>query len=283
MMKQGHLVLTLVIIAVFCFLSLEWEQRKYDRVMEKKQNMEQALLMAMEAAGNAYQTVLTETEEERIAVFEKAFFEAFYVAAGVYGDKEQQEILTMHLPLLILAEEDGAFFYFTQERNAGTVMELQRGWSEKIPFLYEETDSQEERKNKVAEVLEYKASEIISRHNYIADQYGESYSFYVPDFLQNTSVSLHFPMMFVVFQGWPLLASGKVRYDNCLDAGIYLQMVERYTVTGREGLTSLGCRYHKELCPVLESQSRVILKENVTKEEAIREFGAWACDVCLSE
>ena len=73
------------------------------------------------------------------------------------------------------------------------------------------------------ECLEQQASEIITKHNVIASQYGVGYQFFLPRFFQDTSSVTEFPMLFVVLQGWPLNDSHTVYYNTCIDAGIFLR------------------------------------------------------------
>ena len=75
----------------------------------------------------------------------------------------------------------------------------------------------------MADVLEQKASGIITNHNVIAAQYGLSYHYSLPVFFQDTSRLPEFPMLFIVFQGWPINHSRMLYYDACLDAGMFLR------------------------------------------------------------
>ncbi len=268
-------------IYMICFLFLFTEQKQYDKALEEKEKIEQALVKAVENTGMVYKKYITATEEKRKKELEKAFFTSFYVSAGVFDKKEQQEKLRMYLPMLVLAEEDGAYFLFMQEITSDGVEELRHSWSDKISYGYGENITEAQKKNAVAGVLEEQASEIISNHNYIAEQYGISYSFYVPDFLNNTTTSLEFPMIFAVFQGWPLTVSGNILYDNCLDSAVYLQKVKNYVVTGPEGLLQPNCQYHDITCGLLTKTECTIWKEYVTEMEAIAEYGALPCKTCI--
>ena len=69
-------------------------------------------------------------------------------------------------------------------------------WSEQVPFIFPEGSADSDKKAIISNVIEQYASRIISNHNYIASQYGLNYSFYVPNFLQNTSEDLNFPMLY---------------------------------------------------------------------------------------
>ena len=117
--------------------------------------------------------------------------------------------------------------YINNIKNEIEENKILHTWSEKVPFVFLEESTEEEKKAIIAEVIEEYASELISNHNYIAKQYGLTYSFYVPQFLQNTSEQWNFPMIVAVFQGWPLTASKEIVYENCIDAAVYIQEVKK--------------------------------------------------------
>ncbi len=280
-MRQGHLTVLFLMLYIICFVLLLYTQSQYDEVQREKQKVELALTEAVKAAGRELAAVINDTEEKKKSSFETAFLEAFYVSMGVFNCKEEQEYLQMHLPMLALAEADGIFFYYMEERQENGVTVLERVWSDKIPYGTCRYGTKEEEKELVAETLEKCSSEILFRHNYIASQYGISYSFFVPDFLQNTSTALEFPMLFVVFQGWPLNISGDVFYENCIDAGVYLQRIERYLLTRGECLSQPFSLYHKEDCSCITEEEKNSDAAYITEEEAVSVYGAFPCENCF--
>lgn len=273
------MLLAFLILYIICFLLLDLEKKQYDKVLTEKQKIERALIKAMKSAGEKYEEVIHASEEKRKNTLEDAFFESLYITMGLLEEKEKREQLKMYLPMLILAEEDGAFFYYMEEKEVNSVTELQHLWSDKILYSDEADSSVAQKKSLVAKTLEKTASEIITNHNYIASQYGISYSFYTPEFLQNTSSSLEFPMLLCVFQGWPLTENGQLYYENCLDTGIYIQKIKHYVITGPQNLSDTRCRYHTKDCGLSEAES--ILAENISEKEAISRFGAYPCEVCI--
>lgn len=270
-----------IIIYTICFLLLQLEQNQYDGVLKEKKKIEGALITAIQDAGNEYTAVMYEAEEKRKQTLEKVFLNSFYVAMGIFDDIEKQEMLRMYLPMLVLAEEDGVSFYYMEERKNNTMSGLWHTWSDKMPYGFQDESGISLKKYMVATTIEKAASDIISRHNYIASQYGLSYSFSVPVFLQNVEGELNFPMIFVVFQGWPLNASKDIVYENCIDAGAYLQRVKHYIVTYPEGLAHPFSLYHETTCSIISEGLYHIYNENVTQEEAIRKYGAFPCDNCI--
>lgn len=219
-MRQGHFLLVFLFLYCSCFLMLYCEQKNYDNVMEEKERIEQALLEATEYTAHRYMTVMKESEEKKKEMIEEAFSEAFYVMMDLFQSTEPEEFWRIYIPMIILVEEDGAYFYYVQEaQKQGVVHE----WTDKIPFDIPDNYNPEDRKASMINTLEETASQIISNHNLIAQQYGISYRYSVPAFFPDAAQSTEFPMLFVVFQGWPLNASGTTFYENCLDAGVFIR------------------------------------------------------------
>lgn len=280
-MKQGHFVLLFLMVYTSCFLGLYLEQKKYDAVRAEKARVEAALQEAIEITGQEFSKVINASEEEKKRVVEQIFPEALYIAMEYLGSTEEKALLNMYIPMLVYVEEDGAYFYRMKEWEENGMTELSHRWTEKLEFTFSEDVPEEKKKAELAAMLEKAASEIISNHNYIASQYGISYTYVVPKFLQNTAESLSFPMLFVVFQGWPLTAAGDIVYENCIDAGMYLKRKENYTVEYPRSLSEPYCYYHLSSCQMLQGKSEWQLAENVNLQEAVQDYGAVPCNSCI--
>lgn len=226
-MKQGHFFLVFVLIYLSCFLTLYAESKEYSRIQKEKTEMERILLDAIESAGDAFCAVIQETEEKKKQVFSEAFFEGLCLLSGNTNTAEGKEQWMMYVPMLVLLEEDGFFLCYVREVKENGVTKLCHEWTNKIAFEFDENASEEQRSSIMSETLEQTASEIITNHNAIALQYGISYRYSAPRFLQDTSTPLEFPMLFVVFQGWPLNPTGTLFYENCIDAGVFLRQKNR--------------------------------------------------------
>ncbi len=270
-----------LIIYVICFSLLMVEKENYEGIVEEKKKVEEALLKALEDTARELSKVVYDSDEKRRQLIETVFMDSLYVSLGIFDKKEEQEKFRMYLPMLVLAEEDGAQFYYIKEVNQNEVTELKHVWSEKIDFDIKEEQEEAKKKVIVAEILEKRASEIITNYNYIAAQYGLEYSFYVPKFLQNMEEALEFPMLFVVFQGWPLSLAGDVVYENCLDAGGYLQEVLQYVVELPVSLDETLCYYHEMDCPDILEEDGYFLEEYMTEKDAITIYGAIPCSICI--
>lgn len=281
-MKQGHFAVLFLVLYLGCFLTLYIEQARYDAVLEEKNRVEESLKKAMEYAAEQLILAINEPEVSRLQLFQTKFLEAFYVYMGVLQEPELQQMLRMYLPMLIVVEEDGAFFcYAKEEVNQDGVPELIYAWSAKQYFNFPENSPEEERKGMIAACLERYASEIISDYNFIAVQYGLQYTFYVPDFLQDTTRSLELPMLFAVFQGWPLTAAGDIVYENCVDASVYIQEVEKYVIELPTTLSRAVSYLHEEGCEIVQDGNGRFLEERMTMEQAVRRYGAVPCNACM--
>lgn len=277
-MKQGHLALMFLLIFTACWSVLFVEQQRYDLAINEKQRVERALAGAIENTANVFAEVIHASEKEKQQTLEQAFIDSFYIAMGIVDEEKRRE-LRMYLPLLALVEEDGICFCYMQEQEKEGIAELASVWSEKIFFPHSEGSSESEKKRILVETLEKESSEIITNYNYIATQYGLSYSFSVPRFLENGEKELNFPMLFVVFQGWPLNSAGNILYENCLDAGLYMKRTRYYSVSKPKDILSPYCVYHisEGSC---EAKTN-ILAEFIREEDAIRQYGALPCEICL--
>jgi len=274
-MKQGHLMVMFLTVYVICFMALYVEQKKYDKVLEEKRQVELALLEAAYVAAESYEKVINAKEEIRKNTVSDVFLESLYVSMNKFESEEAKNYLGMYIPLLVLAEEDGAFFFYVQEIETNGTVELKHAWTEKV--LYQSSGE-----HNVLNIIETTASELVSKHNHIASQFGISYQFHAPKFLQSTSKEMQLPMLFVVFQGWPLCASREVRYENCIDVSVYIREKEKYVVLGPETITEPFCVYHKPFCPLINKNSTVV-SENVIPEEALKRYGAYPCEQCIKE
>ena len=270
-MKQGHITLIFFLIYLGCFLFLKVEEKQYQTVIREKQRVEQALAEAMEYTAKEYAEVMYASLEQKEKTIETTFSTTFSVLMGI---PEEEKLWRMYLPLLVLVEEDGMVFCYVREVSNNHLIELECFWSDKVYF----DDSQDQT---VIEQLEREVSAYITKHNYIAEQYGISYTFFVPDFFATEETVQTFPMLLAVFQGWPLTASGRITYENCIDIGAYLQKKRKYVLELPQNIQYPAYCYHEISCAVYSLKSENFIKEMVTKEEAIRQYGALPCKLCI--
>ena len=116
-MKQGHFIALYIIVYFFCFLLLFMEQKTYDDVLEQKEKLEHSLKIAIEETAWSLTSIVKEPIQEKKNRIEQQFFESFYISLGLLQEVEEQEKLKLYCPMVLLVEEDGAFFYYIQEIN----------------------------------------------------------------------------------------------------------------------------------------------------------------------
>ena len=278
-MKQGHLALLFLLVYVICWSAVFMEQQQFDSILREKQRVERALTEALENASLEFSEVIYASETEKKKKLEEEFLDNFYFSMGVIDGEENREYIRMYFPVFMLVEEDGAYFCYMEEHKKDGIEELVSTWSEKNFFEYPEGSTETEKKIIMTEMIEKKVSEIISKHNYIAEQYGFTYDFSVPRFLENLERKMEFPMLFVVFQGWPLNSVGNIVYENCLDAGLYLQRTNYFSVSRPKDILSPYCVYHKMDSMCKEKQNPIA--EYVTEEDAVCRYGAFPCEICI--
>ena len=263
-MKQGHFFLFFFLILLLCFFSVYTEAVRYEKVRDSKETIENSLLEAVEQAARQLRAEIFQSRERKQYVLEKVFFETWFTKLGIAGDDLEQERMRLLLPMIAYLDENGGSFLYTEYEEGS----LKKQWSGFIGYEMMPAD-----KETVITYLEKQTHRILTEHNRIAKQFDITYDFFVPDFLADTE-ELTFPMVVVVFQGYPLVGNGTVFYTNCLSSSVFLKSAELFCIeTGTPG------RYHKETCDTLEEREY----EMVTESEAIHKYGAFPCPECLSE
>ncbi len=263
-MKQGFYAVIYVTVFFVCFIGLTIEQYKYDRMTQEKIRQESNLKKSVRDAAEEFSTAIYDTEERKRQKLSDAFFESLYVYFGTSATEEKLSLM-LHVPMIVLIEEDGTSFLSLEECKSEEGVELRHIWSKKKKMTLSE--------------VEERAGEIISGHSYIAKQYGLEYSFFVPDFLLRYEKP-DLPVFLVVFQGWPLSTSGNMVYNNCIDAGVSIKRTEYYIVEVPESINCTYSFYHRFGCDRIGGSGRV-LEGRFTLEEARDRYGALPCEECV--
>jgi len=215
-MKKGHIMLFIWMITLCCFLELVAERQTYLSVKKEKERTEESLVYAVNETVFALRKVMKEEEEVQRKIVEESFFRAFFIRMGIADREEEQKEMILHIPLIAFFTESGGYFWFTKN----TDLHMKQEWSELVP--YPVADERLLTIEDLKAYLEENISELLSEHNYIAEQYGVKYKFSVPMFLMDDR-ELPLPMVLVFFQGWPLKKNGETYYENCMDAGGYVR------------------------------------------------------------
>ncbi len=280
-MKQGHLAILFFIVVMGCWLEVYIAQKEYQAVVYEKEKLEQTLRYAAQITAEELTECMEEDVEVQLLTFQETFPALCEATQGIRSAGEQQEELRLHIPLLVFLTEEGGYFYYGKEKKTEAGPELSWEWSGCVPYDFYPVGSEEELRAGLSRYLENIASGLISEYNHIAANFGITYRFSVPSFMENTKENIQFPMLFAVFQGWPLSRDGKLVYENCVDVGAYIRLKERYVVTKEAG-TKYPV-YHKERCSYLRDYEREILAKGVSKEEALENYGAFPCTFCMKE
>lgn len=251
-MKHVHFLSVFILIVLCCWLSLYAEQKRYDTVIKEKKKLERILLEVVEDTGNKYRIALMEDTDNKKQVIEENFSNAISFFTEYFDTLQERDFWRLYVPMLILVEEDGVLFYHLTLDDSKNLKHI---WTDKMYFNFPDECGVGMKKVLMTECLEQQASEIITKHNVIASQYGIGYRFFLPRFFQDTSGMPEFPMLFIVLQGWPLNDSHTVFYNACIDAGMLLRLrqedeilypkttdgrnLEKIEITGRNVLNYL--------------------------------------------
>lgn len=278
-MKQGHFAVVFFIVLMLFSQRIYVEQEKYRQVEEEKKALESGLLVAVEKTIGKMRFIVKEEEEVKLKMLEETFFDSWFLQLGISENLEQQELAKMYVPMIAWLEEKGGYFYYTEVVENEGVCILEQRWSQFVPYsLVDDSVRREE----VILYLEQQASYIITEHNRIAQQYGIEYRFHVPSFLGTGAKDTDFPILIVVFQGWPLEAAGEILYENCIDANAYLKETEQYLVELSGEEKERYVYLHREKCEYILMPENV-LQERFTEKEAQEMYGAMPCPYCFEE
>ena len=77
-MKQGHFAMLFCLLYAVCFLSLLAEQKRYDMVLEEIEQIEKALLEAIESTAMQLAGVINDSDVKKKELLESVFFETFF-------------------------------------------------------------------------------------------------------------------------------------------------------------------------------------------------------------
>lgn len=274
-MKQGHFAMIALFMVVYAFFGIFAERETYRQVQQEKERMEESLLIAVEKTTETMKQVLEEQDEVQLLTLEEEFFESWFIQLGISDKIEEQERMRLHVPMIAWLLEEGGYFYYTEEVSKNGTRVLEPKWSRLIPY----STGNEITKDEVIVWMEQQATTIINEHNRIAVQFGIEYQFFVPYFLGAQPEVLSFPIVVVVFQGWPLKVTGDLWYENCVDASAYIKEKEKYLIE----LSGEEERYHyihKKECEYILKKENLI-QEPLFLEEARKKYGTMMCPYCF--
>lgn len=156
-------------------------------------------------------------------------------------------------------------------------------WEELLPdSLFSSREEYFLRKKEAVALTATTAFEkIVSVHNRIAGQYGASYIYTVPDFLQKYQIATEHVSVLAVVQAWPIVSSEMGFYESCAEAGAYIKQTELYCLERPVSLEQPYMVFHKSDCQYLGSFGEEYGRAGF--EEAVKKYGAFGCPYCISE
>lgn len=141
-MKLHNFIFVFLIIFLAVGIKFQMKQITLDKIMAQKQRYH----MILETAAEDAAAVLVEKDRglRPIIYKEKAqsvLFQSLFNGFGILQDIPAQEELKEYIPLIMVTDVDGCYFWYRGELKENGTMLCDR-WSEKIPYTY--YDSQNE-------------------------------------------------------------------------------------------------------------------------------------------
>ena len=162
--------------------------------------------------------------------------------------------------------------------NSGLLAKLRDG----NVFESEETYG-EYKRYAIAESIRDALRIAVNEHTELCGEYGVSYAFGVPSFMETFSPVQEYPSLLAVFQGYPLSGyNGKYVYNGASSSAAFITAVERYVVELPDSLHQPFSIMHKAECKEIGSYGKV-LEDMVPLSDALKLYGAYACPDCFSE
>lgn len=133
-MKLEHIAFVFLFVFLVMTLTFDTKQEmlteislvknRYDLILETAADDAAQYLVKVDAGGNPFIQ-----KEDALAVF----FQSLYAGFGVMGDPDAQEELRKYIPLILVMDKDGAYFWYhgTYENKGTNYKEM---WSEKHPY-----------------------------------------------------------------------------------------------------------------------------------------------------
>lgn len=136
-MRRGHLIVIFSIFLFLMLLNIMTNQSFYDVATEQKRFIDDALLFSADAA--AEQVALdygNENTYDYLVSAEDAFFRALKTSLGTKIEYDDDDILNIYVPLLVLVDTDGFYLNYLMEGTVDGAKSLERGWTECQPYVY---------------------------------------------------------------------------------------------------------------------------------------------------
>jgi hypothetical protein len=138
-MKLSDLCLVFLVIEILVFSILDIRFQQLGAVAEKTNAYNTALDNAVD--DGCFYLVEADSSRKLFTNKEKAveqFFSSLYANFGVMGQSFQEEQLNRYIPVILVTDRDGFYIYYTAEILSGSEQKLDKRWSEKLYYVYED-------------------------------------------------------------------------------------------------------------------------------------------------
>lgn len=294
-MQRQHFMLLFLCL----FLLMEWkyqtEQVLFEQATEQKNKVEQAMTVAMDASSELLADVQDSQTEQTLEAFSEYFFRALALCMGM-EEAEKMDELFFYVPILVVTQTEGFYLYSMQElRKSDGSMEYVRGWSECIPYVYLNGESEqryflddiakgeiEKKHEAIVTSLEEHITRGLNTFNLIAKQQGSAIHFQTPTFFDTFNSALKYPAVIAVFQGWPFSVKGQKLYQNSMLSAAFLKQRSYVCVEIPDSLEQPYVVMHRKDCDKI-GEFGVLVEGYYTEEEAVKQYGAFECPNCMGE
>ncbi len=138
-MKLSDLCLIFLVIEIIVFSMLDIRFQQLEAVAEKTNAYNTALDNAVD--DGCFYLVEADSSRNLYTNKEKAveqFFSSLYANFGVMGQPFQEEQLKRYIPVILVTDRDGFYIYYTAVILQGGEKNLEKRWSEKLYYVYED-------------------------------------------------------------------------------------------------------------------------------------------------
>ncbi|BCN30247.1 hypothetical protein [Anaeromicropila herbilytica] len=253
-------------------------------------NKENAVNMLMNSLYSNFNVLGQKVLEEKLGLYIPIITvidrDGFYIYHIDVVEKNGERVLERHWTDKIpySYEKDNLIYRFTLDqyvylydkttnvRSKGLYTDLKSQYPNSI--LSEDTTFEHIRRRTIINQIEDYMREYINQHNHIAQNFGITYEFYLPQIEKNDWYrTIDDISMLVLFQGYPYGITGEDFYNRYAFGGARITKSKSYYV---EKSRSDGRRYyHKDNCSELQNKDEMYS----TKEECAKE-GAFPCSKC---
>lgn len=141
-MKLYHYTLAFVLMAIFAIAITDIRTQDFNAVIKNKDDISTKLDKAMDDGIDALMEIGDDNEikSNKDAAI-KSFKMSLYSSFGIIDDTDAKEKLDLYIPVMAITDEDGYSIYYKYEYTGADGMTYMKvGWTEELPYHYEDDD-----------------------------------------------------------------------------------------------------------------------------------------------